>query len=151
MLALTVEWTTLIHSSLTFLIRPSDICNSFKMLLLEYWQTPRRDITLILRSRHWLSVRYKIEFKAVLIVYMSLNGLGSKYLRDMFAAWKVSQICREWFVSGAQSSDQTVKCRLAIMLPEPVLGQKSVFLKASQSSSSVPLFSSNRFYCMKLK
>ena len=40
-------------------------------------------ITPILRSLHWLPVCQRIEFKVLLIVYKSLNGLGPKYISDL--------------------------------------------------------------------
>ena len=41
-------------------------------------------ITPILKSLHWLPVSYRIDFKALLLVFKSLNGIGPRYLTDMF-------------------------------------------------------------------
>ncbi len=38
-------------------------------------------ITPVLKSLHWLT--FRIDFKALLLVYKSLNGPGSKYIADM--------------------------------------------------------------------
>ena len=48
-------------------------------------KTKRTDhITPILKYLHWLPVSYRIDFKALLLVFKSLNGIGPKYLSDMF-------------------------------------------------------------------
>ena len=48
-------------------------------------RTKRSDhITPVLRSLHWLPVSYRIDFKALLLVFKSLNGMGPNYLLDMF-------------------------------------------------------------------
>ncbi len=39
-------------------------------------------ITPVLRSLHWLPVTFRIDFKVLLLVYKSLNGLGPKYIAD---------------------------------------------------------------------
>ncbi len=39
--------------------------------------------TPVLRSLHWLPNTFRIDFKVVLFVYKSLNGLGPKYIADM--------------------------------------------------------------------
>ncbi len=43
----------------------------------------REHITPVLQSLHWLSVRYRIHFKVLLLVFKSLNGLAPSYLSDM--------------------------------------------------------------------
>ncbi len=40
-------------------------------------------ITPVLRSLHWLPVTFRIDFKVLLLIYKSLNGLGPKYNADM--------------------------------------------------------------------
>ena len=48
-------------------------------------KTKRRDhITPILKSLHWLPISYRIYFKALLLVFKSLKGVGPNYLHDMF-------------------------------------------------------------------
>ena len=37
-------------------------------------------ITPVLKSLHWLPVSYRIDFKVLLLVYKSLNGLGPEYI-----------------------------------------------------------------------
>ncbi|KAF7661529.1 hypothetical protein LDENG_00259900 [Lucifuga dentata] len=44
----------------------------------------REHISPIPKTLHWLPVKFRIDFKALLIVYKSLNGLGQKYIADMF-------------------------------------------------------------------
>lgn len=47
-------------------------------------RTKRTDhITPILKSLHWLPVSYRIDFKALLLVFKSLNGTGPLYILEM--------------------------------------------------------------------
>lgn len=39
-------------------------------------------ITLILKSLHWLPVSHRTEYKAVLLVYKSIHGVGPKYITE---------------------------------------------------------------------
>ncbi len=43
----------------------------------------REHITPVLFSLHWLPVRFQIEFKLLLFVFKSLNGLAPPYLADL--------------------------------------------------------------------
>ncbi len=45
-------------------------------------------ITPVLRSLHWLPVTFRIDFKVILLVYKSLNGLGPKYIADTLIEYK---------------------------------------------------------------
>ena len=51
-------------------------------------------ITPILRSLHWLPVSYRIDFKALLLVFKSLNGMGPSYLLDMFQRYAPTRSLR---------------------------------------------------------
>ena len=51
-------------------------------------------ITPILRSLHWLPVSYRIDFKAMLLVFKSLNGMGPTYLLDMFQLYAPTRSLR---------------------------------------------------------
>ncbi len=51
-------------------------------------------ITPVLRSLHWLTVTFKIDFKVILLVYKSLNVLGPKYLADMLTEYKPNRPLR---------------------------------------------------------
>ena len=37
-------------------------------------------IATVLKYLHWLPVSYRIDFKVLLLVYKSLNGLGPEYI-----------------------------------------------------------------------
>ncbi len=45
-------------------------------------------ITPVLRSLYWLPVPFRIDFKVLLLVYKSLNGLGPKYIADMLTEYR---------------------------------------------------------------
>ncbi|KAL2093106.1 hypothetical protein ACEWY4_010418 [Coilia grayii] len=58
-------------------------------------RTKRSDhITPILRSLHWLPVSYRIDFKELLLVFKSLNGMGPNYLLDMFQLYAPTRSLR---------------------------------------------------------
>ncbi len=51
-------------------------------------------ITPVLRSLHWLPVTFRIDFKVLLLVYKSLDGLGPKYMADMLTEYKPNRPLR---------------------------------------------------------
>ncbi len=51
-------------------------------------------ITPVLRSLHWLPVTFRIDFKVLLLVYKSLNGLGPKYMAHMLTEYKPNRPLR---------------------------------------------------------
>ena len=51
-------------------------------------------ITPVLKSLHWLPVSYRIDFKILLLVYKSLNGLGPEYMNDILVEYKPSRALR---------------------------------------------------------
>ena len=51
-------------------------------------------ITPVLKSLHWLPVSYRIDFKVLLLVYKSLNGLGPEYMNEMLTEYKPSRALR---------------------------------------------------------
>ena len=51
-------------------------------------------ITPVLKSLHWLPVSYRIDFKVLLLVYKSLNGLGPEYMNDILVEYKPSRVLR---------------------------------------------------------
>src|SRR4029434_3891785 len=71
--------------SQAFLKRPSNSFSLYIIQLPEFLQKTKRTdhITPIVKSLHWLPVSHRIDFKALLLVYKSLNGTGPNYLSDM--------------------------------------------------------------------
>ncbi|KAK0146594.1 hypothetical protein N1851_014100 [Merluccius polli] len=51
-------------------------------------------ITPVLKSLHWLPISYRIDFKVLLLVYKSLNGLGPEYMNDILVEYKPSRALR---------------------------------------------------------
>ena len=51
-------------------------------------------ITPVLKSLHWLPVCHRIDFKILLIVYKSLNGLGPRYISDLLLHYEPSRPLR---------------------------------------------------------
>ncbi len=45
----------------------------------------REHITPVLISLHWLPVRFRIDFKVLLLVFKCLNGLAPEYLSDLLS------------------------------------------------------------------
>ena len=65
-----------------------------------------KHITPVLKSLHWLPVSHRIDFKSLLMVYKSQNGLGPKYICDMFREYKPSRALR------SKDSGQLVQFRV---------------------------------------
>lgn len=59
-------------------------------------------ITPVLKYLHGLPVRYRKDFKVLLQVYKSLNGLGPECIADMVEEYKPSEVLRS-IVSGWQA------------------------------------------------
>ncbi len=51
-------------------------------------------ITPVLRSLPWLRVTFRIDFKLLLLIYISLNGLEPKYIADMLTEYKPNRPLR---------------------------------------------------------
>jgi hypothetical protein len=51
-------------------------------------------ITPILHSLHWLPVKYRIQYKILLLVYRTMNGLAPSYLEELIHARKTSRVLR---------------------------------------------------------
>ncbi len=67
--------------------------NNYKVNLLT--RTIKSEhITPVLRSLNWFRVTFRIDFKVLLLVYKSLNGLGSKYIADMLTEYKPNKPLR---------------------------------------------------------
>uniref|UniRef100_A0A3B3I2H5 Reverse transcriptase domain-containing protein n=1 Tax=Oryzias latipes TaxID=8090 RepID=A0A3B3I2H5_ORYLA len=54
----------------------------------------REHITPILKSLHWLPVRFRIDFKVLLMVYKCFYGLGPSYLNDIILKYEPSRTLR---------------------------------------------------------
>lgn len=54
----------------------------------------REHITPVLKSLHWLPVRFRIDFKVLLLVFKCLNGLGPSYLSDLLLIYQPSRTLR---------------------------------------------------------
>ena len=58
-------------------------------------KTRRREhITPVLESLHWPPVRFRIDFKVLLLVFKCLNGLGPSYLSDLLLRYEPSRSLR---------------------------------------------------------
>ena len=47
-----------------------------------------QNITPILKTLHWLPVAFRIQYKILLLCFKSLNGLGPKYLAELFLPYE---------------------------------------------------------------
>ncbi len=63
-------------------------------------------ITPVLRSLHWLPVTFRIDFKVLLLIYKSLNGLGPKFIADILTEYKPNRLHRSVALSQLKISFQ---------------------------------------------
>ena len=45
-------------------------------------------ITPVLIKLHWLQIKFRIQFKVLLLVYKALNGLAPKYINELLVPYK---------------------------------------------------------------
>ncbi|XP_058237160.1 uncharacterized protein LOC131347216 [Hemibagrus wyckioides] len=51
-------------------------------------------ITLILATLHWLPVKFRIDYKILLLTYRALNGLAPQYLSDLLVFYDPPHLLR---------------------------------------------------------
>ena len=51
-------------------------------------------ISPILAMLHWLSIRFRIDFKVLMLTYKALNGLGPRYLAERLLPPRSTRITR---------------------------------------------------------
>ncbi len=106
-------------------------------------------ITPVIGSLHWLPVTFRIDFKVLLLVYKSLNGLGPKYMADMLTEYKPNRPLRSLGLSQleiprvhtkqGQSAFSYYAARSWNQLPEEIKCAKT--LATFKSSLKTHLFS----------
>ncbi len=84
--------TLYVEISQSMLSRLQIVQNTTARLLTGCWK--RDHITPILSSLHWLPACYIIDFKIVLFVFKSLNGLAPSYLSDLLQPYSPSRSLR---------------------------------------------------------
>ncbi len=88
-------------------------------------------ITSVLRSLHWLPVTFRIDFKVLLLVYKSLNGLGPKYMADMLTEYKPNRPLRslgssQFHTKQGESAFSYYAARSWNQLPEEIRCAKTL-------------------------
>lgn len=56
-------------------------------------------ITPVLRVLHWLPVKWRIEFKILVLTWRALNGVGPMYIRDMLTYHNPTRLLRSHTIS----------------------------------------------------
>ncbi len=51
-------------------------------------------ISPVLSTRHWLPIKYRIDFKILLITYKALNGLAPQYLSELLSNYSPPHLIR---------------------------------------------------------
>ncbi|RXN12193.1 RNA-directed DNA polymerase from mobile element jockey [Labeo rohita] len=54
----------------------------------------RSHISLVLRSLHWLPVRFRVEFKILMFVFKAINGLAPVYLAELVVVYQPARTLR---------------------------------------------------------
>ena len=67
-------------------------------------------ITPVLKSLHWLPVISRIDFKVLLLIYKSLNGLAPQYLKDLLFEYHPARELR----SSGHALLTVLKSRIAV-------------------------------------
>ncbi len=99
-------------SSPAFQRRPLDSCSSSRTLLPGYW-LELENLSLSHQSSGpytGFQLHLRLVFKVLLLVYISLNGLGPKYIADMLTEFKpntTTQISRIESVRNTKGSHKT--------------------------------------------
>ena len=86
-------------------------------------------MTPVLYKLHWLPVKYRIEYKIILMTYRALNGLAPNYLKDLL---QVYQPARSLWSPGD----------LKLVVPRTHLrsyGDRAFPVKATSLWNSLPL------------
>ncbi len=71
----------------------------------------REHITPILRSLHWLPVCFRVDFKIVLLVYKSRNGLAPTYLCELLTEYQPIRSLRSSNQDLLSTPKSRLKCR----------------------------------------
>ncbi len=88
-------WIIILVSSPAFQRRPLDSCSSSRRLL-PFWQEPENLSTSHQSSGPYTGFQLHLGLisKVLLLVYVSLNGLGPKYIADMLTEYKPNRPLR---------------------------------------------------------
>ncbi len=70
------------------------VIHAFITSKLDYCYSLWDHITPVLQSLLWLPVRYRVDFKILLIVYKSLNGMAPSYISDLLIEHNVTRSLR---------------------------------------------------------
>ena len=54
----------------------------------------RQHITPVLRALHWLPVKYRIQYKALLLTFKAINDMAPRYLQDLLHPYKQTRDLR---------------------------------------------------------
>ena len=54
----------------------------------------RQHITPVLKALHWLPVKYRIQYKALLLVFKAINNMAPQYLQDLLHPYKQTRDLR---------------------------------------------------------
>lgn len=76
-------------------------------------------ITPVQRSLHWLHVGHKIDFKVLLFVYDTLNGVGPKRLLSIPRVQTGSVVVRQRSVSMLHMHGTNCQTTVGVSLPQP--------------------------------
>ena len=86
-------------------------------------------ITPLLKSLHWLPIKYRIQFKILLFTYKAVNKLAPKYICDLLAPYNPPRQLR----STSQLKLQEVRTRTK-------MGERAFSVSAPKLWNTLPMY-----------
>ena len=80
--------------------------------------TRKRDhISPILASLHWLPMRFRVDFKVLLLVFKALNGQAPSYITDLLTPYSTARPLRSSKLPPQSKLKSRGDCAFAVAAP----------------------------------
>ena len=124
------DWTMEMASFMVYLTSYWTSCRESRMWQLALWYRASRydHITSIVDTLHWLPVRYRIEYKVLLMTFKALHLLAPSYIADLLQFYQPCKTLRS-------SSDSLLTVRSAHLR---LYGDRAFCITAPRLWNSLP-------------